>query len=204
MYSQNEEEKYITAFFDGFTGELCSIGENDGLTFSNARRLIELGWAADLIEPSQVCYDKLLILYEDEMNVSVDKVAIGTETGRMTFHESGFLIGNGDKSLVSTLVEKEKDRWGPGMYWDKYEVPVYTWADWQRMHGECDYDFITIDAEGLDLAILLQIDLTYTKLLCIEHNSIPETRAEMIEYCAQFGMTKILYENGENLLICRP
>lgn len=204
MYSQGEEEKYITAFFDGFTGTLCSIGENDGITFSNARRLIELGWAADLIEPSEICYKKLEVLYGESMNVAFDKIAIGFETGTMTFYESGSLLNTGDKSLVSTVIEREKERWGDKMEWQQSIVPVYTWPDYLRMHGEKDYDFISIDAEGMDFAILIQIDLTNTKLLCIEHNSIPETRAEILKYCATFGMTKILYENGENLLICRP
>lgn len=206
MYSQNEEEKYIVEFFkDKKFGHLLSIGENDGQTFSNVARLIELGWGGDLVEPSPVCVKKLNTLYDHHPDVTVHQVALGTENKKMIFHESGSLINKGDLSLVSTLIESEKTRWNKlNMKWEEIEVEVYTWESFKTL-AECfqAYDFISIDCEGMDFDILKQIDLTDVKLLCIEHNSIPEARADILNYCEKFGMKKIIYDNAENLLICR-
>ncbi len=54
-YTQNNEEQiFIDYFKNQNPSELCvlDIGANDGKTFSNSLRLIELGWSAILIEPS--------------------------------------------------------------------------------------------------------------------------------------------------------
>lgn len=206
-YSQNNEQEHILSFFHNQTsGILLSIGENDGFTFSNARALIELGWQADLVEPSPTCAAKLRELYKEANGVIIHELAIANQTGIMHLNESGSLLGTGDVSLVSTLIPKEKERWGEKMEWNKISVQTFTYEDFcgSILRAIPEYDFISIDAEGMDLVILRQIDLTPTQLICIEWNSIPEVRAEIISYCEQFGMTKIIYESGENLLICRP
>jgi hypothetical protein len=66
-------------------------------------------------------------------------------------------------------------------------------------------DFISIDAEGLDLDILKQINLTglNVKCLCIEHNSNKQVRAEIIEYCLKHGLNNILLENSENIILVK-
>jgi hypothetical protein len=75
---------------------------------------------------------------------------------------------------------------------------IYDWF-------ENDIDFISIDAEGLDLDILRQINLTdlNVKCLCIEHNSNKQVRAEIIEYCLQHGLNNILLENSENIILVK-
>ena len=210
MFSQNEEEKYIIDFFKDVVGKKCllSIGENDGKTLSNSFRLIELntevenGWLADLIEPSPIAFEKLQSLHTINLaNVKCFQLAIGTESGIMDFHESGTHLGKGDTSLLSTLVPQEKERW-KDTEWNVIPVQVLTYADF-KSDTPYEYDFISIDAEGLDIEILKQIDLTHTKLLCIEWNSIEQNKIDILEYTSKFGMTKILYQSGENLLICR-
>lgn len=203
MYSQNSEELHILEFFKNISTRKCllSIGENDGETFSNAFRLIEAGWEADLIEPSPEAFNKLNDLHFDNDRVDCHKIAIGTESGTMDFHDSGTHLNTGDTSLLSTLIPQEKERW-KDTEWNVIPVQVLTYADF-KADKPYEYDFISIDAEGLDVAILKQIDLTYTKLLCIEYNSIEQNKIYILEYTSKFGMTKILYQSGENLLICR-
>ena len=202
MYSQNLEDQYIVDFFKDIPGKKCllSIGENDGKTLSNSRALIELGWDFDLVEPSPCAFAKLSILYPDHED-SLHQLAIGTESGTMDFHDSGTHLNNGDTSLLSTLLPQEKERWKDAE-WNVIPVQVLTYADF-KSDTPYEYDFISIDAEGLDIEILKQIDLTHTKLLCIEWNSIEQNKIDILEYTSKFGMTKILYQSGENLLICR-
>lgn len=200
MYTQNKEQEYILEHFKDFKGTLCSIGENDGKTFSNALALIELGWDAILVEPSPCTFEKLKELHKDRDNVICINAAVGESAGKMKFYESGHhLKDKSDYALLSTLDPNETIKWRKaGIEFKEIEVDVITMTELNA-----HFDFVTIDAEGLDIEILKQIDLTHTSLLCIEWNSIMANKLVIMEYCSQFGMNKIIYESGENLLICR-
>ena len=126
---------------------------------------------------------------------------VAEEKGLVEFYESGSLVSPNDVSLVSTLNIKEVERW-PKTSFERIVVetiPVNEIYPFERV----PWDFITIDAEGYDLEILRQIDLTDVQLLCIEWNSIAETKKAILDYTSKFQMNKILYTSGENLLICR-
>lgn len=200
MYTQNKEQEYILNFFKDFKGTLLDIGANDGKTFSNSLALIEDGWSALLIEPSPSTYEKLKKLHSGNEKVVCINNAIGNNYGKMKFYESGHHFKDkSDYALLSTLDVNETFRWKKqGIEFKEIEVDVIPYSEISN-----GFDFITIDAEGLDIEILKQIDFTHTKLLCIEWNSIQKNKIEILEYCSKFNMTKIIYESGENLLICR-
>lgn len=203
IYSQNQEQQHIVNYFKNFTGSLLSIGENDGRTFSNALRLIELGWRAVLVEPSPVAFKQLLELHKDNPKVDCYDWAIGTTDGQVTLHESAHhLKDKSDYALLSTLNEDEKKRW-KDVDFKPVQVHCVTYATLLKETKFSGFDFITLDAEGLDLLILKQIDLTLCKLLCIEWNSNYEVSYHILDYCAKYGMKNIIYENAENLLIAR-
>jgi FkbM family methyltransferase len=170
-YSQNKEQDYIVNYFAGKTGKLLDIGANDGKTFSNSLALIELGWAAVLVEPSPSAYTKLRELHKENDKVMCLRVAIGNKQGTTWLHDMGEHVGNGDTSLLSTTIASEKDRW-PGTAFKRVKVDVIPYEDIID-----DYDFITIDAEGLDIDILKQINLDNTRMVCIEWNNIPANEA---------------------------
>jgi len=216
MYSQGQEEKFIVEFFNGKAGTLLDIGANDGKTFSNSLRLTELGWDALLVEPSPTCQKKIIELHKDTKSiVRCVGIAIGTTTGAAIFHESGqlddpALMGKENISLVSTLVPSEMKRWDKlDMAWNAYEVQVLCWHDFLKFigfkNGTDTFDFISLDAEGVDIDILEQMDLNEigVKLICIEWNSIPEIKERILKHTSKFGMDNIIYQSGENLLICR-
>ena len=207
-YSQSNEDLHIVNYFNNFKGNLLSIGENDGKTFSNALALIELGWNAVLVEPSPTCFDRLMELHKDsKSHVRAFKCAIGNENTTTTFYESGKLpdpnatIDN--YSLVSSLNEVEKKRWDAlNLSWVEYPVDVITYESLcKSITPPINFDFISIDCEGLDLDILKQIDLINTKLVCIEYNSIDEIKNEIVNYCSKFGLINVIYQNAENILI---
>ncbi len=204
-YSQGEEQKHIEMFFGDFKGTVLDIGANDGKTFSNSLALIENGWNAVLLEPAQIAFNKLERLHENNPKVSCYKIAIGNQHGKTKLKVSGAHLPDGsDVALLSSLKEDETTRWrDAGVQFHEEEIIVTTFSHFKKLSGDPAFDFITIDCEGLDVDVLKQIDLTNTKLICIEWNSKPEAKAEILEYCAKFGMTKTIYESGENLLICR-
>lgn len=202
-YSQNQEEKYILDFFKGRKGTLLSIGENDGITFSNAKRLIENGWKAILVEPSHSAFNMLAELHKDNKNVSLVNCAIGHMNYVTRFHESGpHLYDRSDNALLSTINEQEKSRW-KNVEWIEYDVDVITYNELTYRTGVKSFNFITIDAEGVDTLILRQIDLSECELLCIEWNGKSEVAIEIFKHTHQFGMKNIVYQNSENLIISR-
>lgn len=204
-YSQNTEEQVIQDYF-GISiglhaGTFLSIGENDGETLSNVRLLAIQGWKGLCVEPG-AAFEKLALLYPSGP-VAIANVAIGTENGKATLHDSGTHLNKGDVSLLSTIEPKEKDRWGNTVEWIEREVAMLDYKTLIECSPYKTFDFISIDAEGLDVAILKQIDLTETRCLCIEHNGNQPMKQEMMWYCAGYGLTKVLLTNLENIIIAR-
>ena len=205
-YSQNGEQKIILEYFkDKYKGKVLDIGANDGITLSNSRALIEKGWNGVLIEPAPSVYP-LLTNNIKGYSVQACNMAIGTKTGKMTLHESDSHLVKGENNnlgLLSTLKPSEIDRWKGTQVFTPVEVKVMTWNDFLEATGlSAHYDFITIDAEGLDFEILEQIDLIQTSMVCIEWNYNRETREKVLNYCGQFGLL-LRYTNAENLILTR-
>jgi FkbM family methyltransferase len=200
MYSQNQEEKYITEYFNGITGTLLDLGANDGKTFSNSLRLIELGWKAYLVEPSPKAFEKLQQLHSGNNTVECLPVAIGESNVKATLHESGWHLNHqNDIALLSSLNKSETNKWRKAnVSFMETEVEVLDYKTFTDLVGVKDFDFITIDCEGFDWEILQQIDLTNCKMVCVETNSI-ETE-KYISYCQKFGM-KLIYKNAENIIM---
>lgn len=198
MYSQNNEEQIILNYFGDAKGCLLDIGANDGKTFSNSRALIERGWSAVLVEPSPTAYKKLCYEHHMNSNVWAYMCAVGTESGKVVLHESNEHCGA--HGLVSTIVASEKTRWESTQTFEETEVECYSWADFQLHNGESKYDFISIDAEGMDYAILSQMDLKelQCKMICVETNSVDTEK--YADYCRKFGMRELM-RNAENLIM---
>lgn len=204
-YAQNREDEFIQNYFGDQVGTLLSIGENDGLTLSNVRALLEKGWYGHLVEPSSVFYN-LKRLYIGNEKVSCYNVAISLDNvqGIADFYESGAHIPNGtDRALVSTLAFNEMQRW-PDVKFNTIKVNVVPFRFLWEMTDFAKFDFISIDAEGFDLDILQQIDLAAVgcKCLIIEHNSFIDLKEAYKGYCRNFGLMPVL-ENSENIIFIK-
>jgi FkbM family methyltransferase len=203
MYSQNQEEQYITDYFKDFKGTLLDLGANDGKMFSNSLRLIELGWRGFCVEPSPKAFKKLSELHKENWNVECIQVAIGESNMKAILAESGWHLNHkSDVALLSSLMPSETKKWTKVSF-DNVEVEVIDYKTLTELIDCKTFDFISIDIEGFDTIVLKQIDLTNTKLLCIEWNSIESVKKEILEYTSKFGMNKIIYQSGENLIICK-
>lgn len=198
MFSQNSEEKVILDYFGFLTGTLCSIGENDGITFSNVKALTERGWNGILIEPSPKAFAKLKELYKDVKGVYTYQVAIGNHNGTAVLNESSSLINAQDVALVSTMKAEEMERFKSITQYTPVEVKVFRWKTFLNRVKYKTFDFISIDAEGFDLDILKQIDLAETKMVCVEFNG--KNKQAFIDACPGF---RLIHENGENLIFAR-
>jgi hypothetical protein len=54
----------------------------------------------------------------------------------------------------------------------------------------------------LDIDILKQIGLCYTRMLIIEWNGEVERKRDILDYCKGFGM-QLFKQNGENLILTK-
>lgn len=206
MYSQSLEEKVILEYFkDASTGTFIDIGANEGQTFSNTRALALRGFFGVLVEPSPSAFKKLKTLYDGHKGIYLYQVAINDHNGKAILQESGPLCSSSDIGLVSTFHNEEMDRFKRTVSYTPVEVKTFRWKTFLNRLTIKEFSFVSIDAEGSDLTILQQMDLgaLKTQCVCIEHNSKPELKKQYLEVTSKFGLDKIIYESGENIIIVR-
>lgn len=196
-YFAGENPKFLTAL---------DIGANDGVYLSNTRQMILNGWNAVLVDPAETAFKRLLSLYHMNPKVLLCHVGIGAESKKQTFFESGsYQNDSQDVALFSSVVESETKRF-PGVPFTEKEIDIMTWSDFLSFYGlkYCKFDFISIDAEGLDWEILKQINLSYyrCRFLCIEWNQRPEDELKITNHAKLFGM-RLLEKNNDNLVFVK-
>lgn len=200
MYSQNLEEKYILEYFNGFVGTFCSIGENDGVTFSNVRALALRNWRGVMIEPSPKAFARLKVLYNGHKGFYLYQCAISSHNGKGMLQESGALCTPADVGLVSTFHQSEMDRFKRTVAYNPIEVKTFKWRTFFNRLKIKTFDVISIDIESDELNVLPDMDLSKTKMVIIEWNSKAELKAEYDKYLQGFT---VIYTSGENLLYAR-
>lgn len=197
MYSQNNEEKIITDYFQMSSGTFLDLGANDGITLSNTYRLYEMGWDGYCVEASPRAYQRLI---ENQQNSKCINVAIGSYDGEIVLNESGELLGVGDTSLVSSTKPEEMQRWASvNMSFNIVTVRCVTFHTLLKEMGITKIDFLSIDIEGMELEVLPQIDFKKlgVRLACIEFNGKDKKKYD--EIMTPFGF-RVIHQNAENLI----
>lgn len=196
-YSQNNEQDVIGKYFLE-PGVFLDIGANDGVTLSNTYSLQLAGWRGVLIEPSESAFQKIPY---NELVIAF-RVAIGTNDGNCDFYEMGEHLNRGDSSLLSTIKRSEMNRWRR-VNFQKKTVEVWTYKKLVEKSPYKSFDFISIDAEGMDFEILQQINLAQTRMVCIEHNGDRALFQSIKDYCEKSGLKSMLLNNSENVIWAR-
>lgn len=200
MYSQSNEEQVILDYFKDHVGTFISLGENDGVTFSNVRALAERGWTGIMVEPDPEAFARLEALYKGYRGLYTYNYAISDHNGKKMLQKSSSLLGTGDTGLVSTYNASEMTRFYKSVQYTPIETQLYTWNTARNRWTIKSFDFISIDIEGDELKVLPDIDLTNTKLLCIEFNGREDLKKEYEKYLEGF---KLIYTSAENLIYAR-
>lgn len=200
MFSQSLEEQYILEYFKDKTGTFLDVGSNDGLTLSNTRALAERGWKGVLVEPSPIAFARLKYNYKDMTGFYFYPFALGITNSKVKLWDSGTHLKNGDHGLLSTLNESELIRWKGSTEFEHIEVQCYRWKTFLNRLSIKNFDFISIDAEGMDFQILKQMDLTETSCICVEWNGKPELKDLFDKLMGGF---RIIYTSAENLIYAR-
>ncbi len=198
MYSQNSEEKIIADYFGEHVGTFLDLGANDGKTLSNTYALFLKGWPGTLVEASPKAYERLPY-HTDACNMVCINSAIGSFNGKITLHESGEHLGNGDVALLSSTKQNEVNRWGASTGFSDIQVPCINFNTLLGMTHHKTFDFVSMDIEGMELEVLPQMDLKTLgcRLLCVEFNGKEQEKYDAIVLPQGY---KLIHKNGENLI----
>ena len=206
-YSQNNEQELILDYFGALPKKqycVLEIGANDGITLSNTFQILQNGWRGALIEPSPVAFEKLRWLYQNKSNVHLYNYAIADYTGKAILYESGSLLTEKDRALVSTLVKEETKRWieNANVKFIPKKVQCKTFRTFSRECPIKKFELISIDVEGVDFNVLTQINLTKIDclMLIVEFNG--KDKEIYIDYCGEHNLS-LHSENAENLIFVR-
>jgi FkbM family methyltransferase len=189
-YSQGGEQAVIISH-SGKPGVFLDIGANDGVTFSNTRALVDLGWSGVYVEPGTAAFAKLK---QNISNACAFQVAVSDKDGEAAFHESDA----NSRHMVSSLIESEQKKWSCYTF-AKVKVKTVTVASLLERAKLSRVDFLSIDAEGSDLLIFRQFDLSAlgVRLVCVEHNG--SDIAPFDAHAASHGMNQI-FKNAANVI----
>lgn len=204
-FSQSAEEQHILEYFGDHIGTFIDIGCNDCSTFSNTRALALKGWKGILIDPSPKAIAACRELYKGHTSngIYIYEYAISSHNGKAILQESGPLCSPADVGLVSTFHQHEKERFHRTVAYNPIEVKTFKWKTAINRWKLKEFDFVSADCEGDEMTFLPDMDLSKTKLVCLEHNGNAEKKKEYLERTAKYGIDKIIYESGENVLIAR-
>lgn len=197
-YSQNNEQEIILKYFGGNIGTFIDIGANDGKTLSNTFALTEQGWKGVLVEPSPKAFALLKENYKGKQGYLYN-FALGETNGTVKLFDCESHLNKGDHGLLSTLVESERKRWTKEQF-NEIEVKCFRWKTFLNRLSVKDFDFISMDIEGMEVSLLKQIDLRSTSMVCLEWNSKTQVKAEFDKLMIGFN---IIYTSPENLIYAR-
>jgi FkbM family methyltransferase len=202
IYSQHNEQLIIEEFFQGRLGTFLDIGAFDGLNFSNTLRLLELGWSGILVEPAPTNFLNLeKNLKDKEIPFSqyqlINSAVVPNYFKKSTvFFEA--LHPNGHGAAVSSFSKDWIDNFvemSDITEINPTSVKIEHVSDFFNQVGY-DFNFITIDVEGLSYELLLSVDWTKFKsleLICIEAESTPE---KYIDVMSHHNFILHTYEEG--------
>lgn len=203
MHSQNKEEEHILNYFGDYVGTFLDLGCNDCETFSNTRALALKGWKGVLVDASPKAIERCKNLYKGRKGIYIYDYAITGHMGKEIFHESSSLISSRDVGLVSTFHDSEMSRFKTTVQYTPIEVKTLKWKTALNRWQIKSFDCISLDIEGDELNVLPDMDLSEVKLLCIEWNSKEDLKKQYLYYTSKYGLDKIIYTSGENLIIVR-
>lgn len=207
-YSQNNEEAIIGSLLENDVSpkRFLDIGAHDGVTFSNTRRLAELGWGGTLVEPSPMAFAKLMAVYEGREDIALVHAAVSAEGPQ---HLIKFYDTHGD--MVSTSDEKHRRLWDGSRGHSVAGSHVPAQVKFQPIYVAAlsvvdliaefpgPYAFLNLDVEGINFDLFCKLPLSAlgVNVACIEYQ---DKRSEITQLADSQGY-KVVGVNAENLIL---
>ena len=182
-YSQHFEDLNILRLLDPDAERFgVDVGANDGLSWSNSYVFGLNGYNLLLVEPMPEYADRCRELYQWNNRVSVEQVAVSPSEGETTFYVNRN-IATDELAMRSSLSRDAV----PSDTVEAITVPTAPLHLLLEKH-RCPsrYAFLSVDAEGHDLAVLqtAALDRFRPSVICVEEG---EQHAEVADYLEGFG-----------------
>lgn len=158
--SQSGQDKWVAeTLLPGKTdGVFVDIGAHDGVSFSNTYALEKLGWSGLAVEPIPEIFERLAA----NRNCALLNACIGDPPGRRRFRRV-----RGYAEMLSGLVDDcdprheariARETAAQGGEIEEVEVDCVDFATALAGHDILSVDYLSVDVEGAELAILRTID----------------------------------------------
>lgn len=189
FYSQNLEDKTLAYIFRGKVGTCVEVGAYDGIYLSNTYHFEQLGWRCILIEPNR---DLCKRIREVRNNAMVFECAASDQTTQAWLY-----AGGNDRDDMYSSLEPSKLLAEPRRAMS-YPVKIRPLDTILEEANITSIDFLTIDVEGHEAAVLNGITLDRWKplIVLIEDNS-DLSDATIERHMSEAGYFR-LYRTGVN------
>lgn len=175
-YAQLGQDLFVDYALGGKrNGFFCEFGATDGIALSNSRYLEEaLGWTGICAEPARAWHDALR---RNRPRTIIDTDCVWSETGRMLeFRQTSSL----ELSTIAQYTSGDGYSAKRSAGGETYQVRTVSLGDLLARHGApAVFDYLSIDTEGSELAILQAADFTRhrPRVVTVEHNFTPNRDA---------------------------
>ncbi|MFT0861693.1 FkbM family methyltransferase [Ancylobacter sp. G4_0304] len=199
-YAQNFEDVMIARLFpEDYRGTYIDLGAADPLYVSVTKHFYDAGWRGINIEPLPRFFRRLEAGRPEDINL---QALVGDETGVATFYEIVDYPENStmDKNVADMLAAQ-------GHVVREQTVDIVTLRDVCERHvGERQIDFLKIDVEGAELAVLKSADWTRFRpvLVVIEAvvvNGTEPTWQEWEYVLVENGYEKVWFDGLNNFYL---
>jgi len=152
-YAQNFEDVMLARCFPGPSGFYVDVGANDPDIDNVTRVFYERGWSGINIEPLASNFARLKKRRPRDLNLHL---AAGDQDGTITFYEIGKWHGY---STTDSEIAAQHRR--DGLKVIEYKTPMRRLASVLDEHARGKtIDFLSVDVEGAELAVLVGTELT--------------------------------------------
>lgn len=172
--SQSGQDKWVVeTLFPGKTdGVFVDIGAHDGVSFSNTYALERLGWTGLAVEPIPEVFERLAA----NRSCATLRGCIGAPPGKRRFRRV-----RGYAEMLSGLIDDYDPRHeariaretaAQGGEIEEIEVDCFDFHAALATHAITRVDYLSVDVEGAELAILTSIDFgcVDVRVIGVENN----------------------------------
>jgi len=168
--SQNGEDRWLEAHFGGKrSGFFVEVGAYDGVNLSNTYHFEQSGWTGILVEPDP---EMAARCRRARPRSRTFECAVGApeSKGEISF----FRVAGGEAYSTTSLTAAHRERLDRlGLRWHEVRVAVRTLDSILEEASPSQVDFVSIDVEGGEMAVLGGFDLRRWKpaVVIVETNA---------------------------------